>query len=464
MTANLMGELSGQASGFPDSAATARIDRAEGIAAAAKMYIADLQRESPDSMLSMAERAACVLESFLDALALLCPERETGPDRAHWSSMARLSMRELVDALRGLEQAAPGSLPAALLARAGAEAVRWDLVDRHAPDAELWAWLGESFAAAHGDETSRAAGDADTVGREYLRAIAYHAAALDQQTLKTGFAIARLIDLSLPQLFLTRERTDAALYGVDVAQRGIPVRLARSTSFEGWYFVTVPAADMLSDVHGELTHGQRPFGLEKTDLAELRVAVTHLRRQWSARPPVRRFRRYSFNAHLSVVGGYDDVMGLLGDGSPEAVALGTGGWRITDLSRGGVGATTSRSVESGVPAAGDLVAFCPEEGTQWHIGLVRRVRLSKSGIEIGIATLSMNPDLARVDDGRAVHELFICEPVRRGEAIRLVGPVGSLEEDDPLFVMAKGSVVCKLRPLASALRGKSFDLRVYQAM
>ncbi|MDR0701657.1 MAG: hypothetical protein LBF61_04475 [Azoarcus sp.] len=459
-----MNEFSDQASAPADEASAPHISRAEGIAAAAKMYIADLQQENPDSMLSVAERAAFVLESFLDALALLCPERETGPDRAHWSATARLSMRDVVNALRDLERAAPGSVPAVLLARAGAEAARWDLVDRHAPDAELWSWLGELFAAEYGDEISRASDAAGTVGREYLRAVAYHAAALDQQTLKAGFAVARLVELSLPYLFLTREHTEAALYGVDVAGRGIPVRLARSDSFEGWRFVTVPAADMLSDIHGELTRGHRPSGLEKTDLAELRSAVTHLRRQWSARPPTRRFRRYSFSAHLSVVGGYDDVMNLLGEASPEGVALGTGGWRITDLSRGGVGAMTSRTTDGGAPAAGDLVAFCPEEGTRWHIGVVRRVRLSKSGIEIGIATLSVRPDLARVDDGRAAHELFICEPVRRGEAIRLVGPVGSLEEDDPLFVMAKGSVVCKLRPLADALRGKSFDLRVYQAM
>ncbi|MDR1462639.1 MAG: hypothetical protein LBI68_05835, partial [Azoarcus sp.] len=105
-----MDEFLDQESVPSDAADMAHIDRAEGIAAAAKMYIADLKQESPDSMLSTAERAAFVLESFLDALALLCPERETGPDRAQWSATARLSMRELVDALRGVEQAAPGSV------------------------------------------------------------------------------------------------------------------------------------------------------------------------------------------------------------------------------------------------------------------------------------------------------------------------------------------------------------------
>jgi hypothetical protein len=438
-----------------------RVNRAGGIAAAAKRYIEALRLEN--SALPMAAQAASALESFLDALALLCPERETGPDRARWSMAARLSMREVVDALRVVDRASPGVVSATVLARAAAEAVRWDLVDRHTSDAGLWAWLGELFVTAH-DEALQVTGEGDTVAREYLRAVAYHAAALDQQMLKAGFAIAQLIDLILPSLLLVREYTDAALYGVDVAHRSVPVRLARAAPFEGWRFVTVSAADMLSDIHGDLTHGQRPSGLGKTDLEELRAAVAHLRRQWSSSPPMRRFRRYPFDIRLNVVGGYDETKSLLRGDAPEAVALGTGVWRVTDLSRGGVGATASIHIQGGAPAAGDLVAFCPEEGTRWHIGIVRRVRIAESYTEIGIATLSDRPDLAQVDDGRVARELFACDPVRRGEAIRLVGPVGSLGDDDPLFVFAKGSVVHKLRPLASALRGKSFDLRVYQVV
>ena len=282
--------------------------------------------------------------------------------------------------------------------------------------------------------------------------------------MKAGFAIAQLIDLVLPSLFLVCEHAEGALYGVDVGQGGMPVRLARSRPFVGWCFVTVPAADMLADIHGELTHGQRPSGLENTDLAVLRRAVAHLRRQWSSSPPTRRFRRHLFDARLSLVGGYDEARSLLRDDAPEAVAMGTGSWRITDLSRSGVGAVVAASAQGGAPAAGDLVAFCPDGGTRWHIGIVRRVRISGTWIEIGIATLSHSPDIAQVDDGRAARELFACDPVRRGEAIRLVGPVGSLEDDDPLFVMAKGAVAHKLKPLASALRGKSFDLRVYQVV
>ena len=223
------------------------------------------------------------------------------------------------------------------------------------------------------------------------------------------------------------------------------------------------AADILSDIHGELTHGQRRPGLEQSSTANLRVAVSHLRRQWSDSPPVRCHKRYKLNARLSIAHGYEQAMSILTDDDIEGISMGGGLWRITDLSRGGVGAFIPGGARVPLPVSGDLVAFCPEEGTRWHLGVVRRVKASSNGIEVGIATLSASPGAGQVEDGRSVRELCFCDPVRCGEAVRLVGPVGALGDNAPLFVMADGSFR-KLRPLARALRGQNFDLRVYQVM
>ena len=439
------------------------IDRADGIIAAAKMYIASLSAE--DSDLPVAERAEKALSGFVDALAMFCPNQETGPDRLRWSAAACQSMRELLEALRAIDQAEPGTVPITVLARAGAETIRWELVNRHVPDAELWTWLGELFVAeCDDDEILEVTGEGETIAREYLRAIAYHAVALDQQTLKIGFAVARLVTQLLSDLSLTREHTEGSMYGIEMARCGVPVRLAKaSSSFVGWRFVTAEAADRLSEIHRELIQGQySPVGLEKINIEELRSAVVHLRREWSFNPPMRRHRRYSLNARLCVVRGYEQAMSLLNGDAEEAVAVGAGTWRITNLSRGGIGAIIPRNLRAGVPVAGDLVAFCPEEGTKWHIGVVRRLRISKTHIEIGIATLSSNPGLALVEDGRVQRELCACDPIRRGEAIRLLGPVGVLGDDTPLFFRTDDAIIHKLRPLANTLRGKSFDLRIYQ--
>ena len=436
------------------------IDRVAGIISTAKTYIAALH--GGDSMLSLADRAPRALEKFLDTLETLCPDQETGPDRFRWTVAVSQSMRDFLEALRAADQAEPGSIPAAVLARAGAETIRWDFVNRLTPDIKLWNWLGGLFVSTYGEEVQRVRGTSESVGREYLRAIAYHAAALDQQTLKAGFAIARLIARLLPDLLMVREHREGAFYGIDVAQRAIPMRVAKPRSFSGWWFVTAEAVDNLSDIHGDLAHGRIPDDFEHVEAKELRAAVVHLRRQWSFNPPLRRHRRYPLNARLCVVRGYEQAMDLLNDDATEAVAVGMGTWHITDMSRGGVGAITPRNIKVNVPAAGDLVAYCPEEGTRWHIGVVRRLRTSKSHIEIGIATLSANPEIARVDDGHHPRELCVCDPVKSGGAVRLVAPVGTLSDDDPIFVVEKNSVVHKLRPLADALRGKSFDLRVYQ--
>jgi hypothetical protein len=345
-----------------------------------------------------------------------------------------------------------------------AETIRWDIVNRHTPDIRLWSWLGDLFASDYGEEAQQVRGASKAVAREYLRAIAYHAAALDQQSLRTGFVVGRLIAMLLPDLFMAREPVEGALYGIDVAQRGIPIRLAKLESFTGWWFIPAQAAKKLSDIHDDLVLGRVPDKFERVDAKELQAAIVHLRRQWSLNPPMRRHQRYPLNARLCVVRGYENAINLLGDDATEAVAVGMGTWHITDLSLGGVGAITPRNIKVGIPVVGDLVAFCPEEGTRWHIGVVRRLRTSKSHIEIGIVTLSANPELTRVDDGRHLRELCVCDPVRHGEAIRLVAPVGTLRDDNPVFIMKKDAPPHKLRPFGDALKGKSFDLRIYQVM
>ena len=195
------------------------LDIDEGFTSEVRKFIAILQ-VSADGQLAV--RAKRGLERFLEKLALDCPERETGPERGRWAGSVRKAIGEIIEALRAREQADPLSIPPTLLARAGAEAVRWNLVDRQATDAALWAWLDELFVSA------KEVG----VAHEFRRALAYHAAALDQQSLKVGFAAAQLIEQILPSLVLTPHAVDGALYGVDLNHRAVPVRIVRTDVFE----------------------------------------------------------------------------------------------------------------------------------------------------------------------------------------------------------------------------------------
>jgi hypothetical protein len=440
----------------------AHASRTDGVVAATKMCVSYLRNHRP--LTTLVEQIPTMLKEYVDALTLLCPDDEDPETRLRWTAAARVGMREIVEALDDIDTVVPGLIPAAVLARAGAEAVRWNLVDRQASDPALWNWLGKLFEQVHSENEVRVTGDSHSVAREYLRAIAYHSAALDEQGLRAGFAVAQLIELALPFLMLVHENTHAALYAIDAHHRGIPVRLARPTVGGDWHFVAIAAADMLADVHGQLIHGQRPPALEGMDSGLLRVAVAHLRNLWSLCPPVRRFSRHTVvDIRLSVICGYEQVVTLLRDGTGEAVPTGTGAWRVADLSRGGAGALTVRSTAATAPESGEVVAFCLEEGTKWHLGVVRRVRHSKTFVEIGIASLSPRPTLVEVDDGCTLHEFCCCDPVRRGEAVRLVGKAGSFNGEDALFAQRDGHVF-KLHPLTKNLNGKGFDLRTYQVL
>ncbi|GHU07748.1 hypothetical protein AGMMS50225_05180 [Betaproteobacteria bacterium] len=440
----------------------AQASRADGVAAATKLLVSHLRNHKP--MTELVEQIPEMLKEYLDMLLQLCPDDESHETRMRWAAAARVGMREIVEVLDDIDTLIPGVIPAAVLARAGAEAVRWNLVDHQASDPALWNWLGKLFEQAHSDRDVRVTGESHSVAREYLRALAYHSAALDEQGLKAGFATARLIELALPLLMLVHGNTHAALYAIDARHRGIPVRLARPGGGDDWRFVAIAAADMLADVHGQLIHGQRPPALEDMDPGVLRAAAAHLRKLWSLCPPVRKFNRHTVgDIRLSVISGYEQVMELLREGTGEAMPAGAGAWRVADLSRGGAGALTVCSTAATAPGNGEIVAFCLEEGTKWHLGVVRRVRHSKRFVEIGIASLSTHPTPGEVDDGSAQHEFCFCDPVQHGGTVRLVGKTGSFNGKEILYAQRDGHVF-KLHPLAQTLNGKGFDLRTYQVL
>lgn len=424
----------------------------------------------PEHLPQGAADAAVFLEDFLTVVRRTCPDRvEAGGadvrDSVAWGEWVvavRASVREVYGAYRTLHQllrrSGPSSVPQGL-ARIASELIRWDLVDRQIPDSEVWAQLGRLFSESIAPQVSRVGGDGGIAAREYLRAIAYHSAALDQLSLRLGSAVCLLVDLSLPFLVLERGATQGALYHVAPPEGAVPVRSVRAAVESGWCYVPDTGVELLAELHGQFLRGAVPPALEGNEPRLLCDAAAHLRRLWSHRPPVRRFRRHLVDADLLVVRGYERVRALF----EAATAVDNGAWKVTDLSRGGVGALVIRGASEIRPESGDLLAFRPRDGANWHLGIVRRVRFAKGNAEVGIETLSVRPALIRVDDGRAPVDLFFCDPVLRGEAVRIIAPPGAIREGVSLFVTADGKV-SKLKPLEGSMKGRGFELRVYQVL
>lgn len=439
-------------------------DPVEAIEMAAQVFCAQLRPEHIGSQ--GRELAAACLEDFLSTVRSTEPGRDQAALRdqvwgGRWVAAARASTREVLRAYRTFLHSQGAAIlteqPLAF-ARILVEVIRWDLVSRQAADPEIWQMLGDVFDAAQDPEASRVVGDGNGAAQEYLRAIAYFSVALDQLSLDAGVAACRLVDISLPFLTLQRGVSPAALYLADPPAAPVPVRASHAAD-SGWSYVPGAAVEFLAELHGQLLRRSLPSLLAGGDPVLLCETAAHLRRLWSHRPPVRRFRRHPVGAELLVVRGYDAIRGLFG--AMDEVA--SSAWRTTDLSRGGVGAMVICGEVQSPPDNGDLIAFRLLDGPSWHLGIVRRVRFIGESAEVGIETLSVRPALIRVDDGREPVDMFFCDQVLRGEAVRVIAPRGTIRENAPLFVTSDGRV-SKLKPLEVSMDGRGFELRVYQVM
>jgi hypothetical protein len=127
---------------------------------------------------------------------------------ARWLAGARDASHAVCDAYWCLSpsQSTAGPEPVRhRLAVSVVEALKWSACDRFSPDETLWARISQLFANSAEFSDSVIGGDRPGIGREYLRAVAYYSANLDQAELNMAIALVHLIDLSLPFLELTRK-------------------------------------------------------------------------------------------------------------------------------------------------------------------------------------------------------------------------------------------------------------------
>lgn len=346
--------------------------------------------------------------------------------------------------------------------RDAADLVFWAGAGQRVVGDDVWSDLISTVeAAAMGAD--RVSGDVPGIGRQYLRALAFEVAALDQLSGPALVAALHLVDLAVPFLSLVRVSSSSvqAVYSVDAAQTGRPVRFVAYPAPTAWLLLSDEAAGFLVEVMARMQSGQVPPSLRNAgpsaDAAA--AAAQHLILRWSSSsPPMRRYRRHVVSGALSVIRGLGEIRQLLG-GEPcgEPIV-----WGINDLSRGGVGA---RAATAGayIPKRGELLSFRPQDGANWHLGIVRRVRYLDGEVAIGIETISSRPTLGRVDDGRAPHDVFFCDPVQKGEAVRIAVPPNTLRAGVPLFVTTDNKLQ-KLKPLDAREVDEGFELRVYQVL
>lgn len=379
---------------------------------------------------------------------------------ARWLAGARDASHAVCDAYWCLSpsQSTAGPEPVRhRLAVSVVEALKWSACDRFSPDETLWARISQLFANSAEFSDSVIGGDRPGIGREYLRAVAYYSANLDQAELNMAIALVHLIDLSLPFLELTRKAGHAPQYAVYPSRGSIPVRRASERDQGEWYFAPWAADELLANFEVHLEAGRVPKALGALPSDELRPALKYLRSQWSMHPPVRNRRRFPQDAGVMVARGFPACLAVLrGEPLPAPRS-----WRVLDFSRSGLHILANSDPTRAWPDIGELLGVHFVDGEGWQLGIVRRLRMGPSHAELGIELIAWKPSIAVIDDGQFAVEGVLCDAPEKGGVIRLLTMENTPDLAEPLFLRGPGAVI-KLRPLETLVHEGRYKLVAYQ--
>jgi hypothetical protein len=124
---------------------------------------------------------------------------------------------------------------------------------------------------------------------------------------------------------------------------------------------------------------------------EVLEVLEHLALYWSPQAPERKHQRHRVSSRLTVANGFKGVIDILSSTSAASAES----WVIENVSAGGFGALVQQ-VKGDWLRVGALVAIQPEGGSNWVVGMVRRVsRTSGQQARVGIQTLSRAPAVSK---------------------------------------------------------------------
>jgi hypothetical protein len=209
----------------------------------------------------------------------------------------------------------------------------------------------------------------------------------------------RLIAEFAPRFALARALAPEHAYWTDLAQAMAPARLTRAPQAAPGlrcFGAGAALAEVSSLIERIQTTGQVPSDVNLGGSHEPETVLDvlrHLSVYWSPYPPERKAPRHPVKTRLSVTHGYDGVLGALGGGGSLDFGNreGAESWVVENVSVGGFGAVVPQ-LKGDWLRVGALLALQPEGGTNWVLGLVRRV--NKTGSQqarVGIETLSKAP-------------------------------------------------------------------------
>lgn len=336
------------------------------------------------------------------------------------------------EAMRPQQHLLYGRLINALVAE-----LKWRQFHYGPVDGETWATLGGAYLAsvdAKLDQKSLALypGNETTIEAEYLKALIFHASAMDNlKPLQIEIA-ERFISYFLPFFGLARELRPDSVYWVDASKPLPPTRLAKKPDVTPTlrFFSGTRALDAVRKTIEQIrAEGRVPPGIHlgaQYEPSAVLPVLDHLALNWAPKPPLRTTARRRINSPLKLVAGMNSVHRRLSGRAPNGEGLES--WIVDDVSLGGMGAHAVQARRDWI-RIGVMVAVQPDGGDNWLLGVVRRyVRTGPNQDSIGIETISKSPRAVLADAGGIYTEALLLDVPEVGEYARMALPANALED------------------------------------
>lgn len=390
------------------------------------------------------------------------------------------SIDQFVQGQKGVD-AAKSLLPLLLVRtlRSFAQQVKW-MHMRYGPiDLGSWGVFNSVYAFAEVKQLTQSkvtiypglAGDT-TPQLEFLKGALFSASAPDGMLPLEVELAERLIAEFAPRCVLANAPAEGLVFWIDLAQAMTPARLSRAPQ-PGPGLRCFGAGAALAEVHALaeriMIEGKVPPELNLGGSYEPDVALEvmrHLHMYWSPQAPERKTQRHAVKSRLAVTHGYDGVVGVLGgNDSLDFDNQNSESWIVENVSAGGFGAVVPQ-MKGDWLRVGVLLALQPEGGSNWVLGLVRRVNKTVGQqARVGIETLSKTPVLSQfaVSGANSASEQGVL--LKNGEAVeaRIVLRPGVFAPAQNLEI-ARGERHHVYIPQAVVERGEDYEIARFREL
>ena len=401
-----------------------------------------------------------------------------------YSKQAGYSFARAIDLFvqnaKGVE-AAKSQLPLLLVRalRSFAQQIKW-MSMRYGPiDLASWGVFNSVYAFAETRQLAqaRAAAYADQPGEsspqlEFLKGAMFSASAPDGLLPAEIELAERLIGAYAPRFAIGAAQSPALAFWIDLAQAMAPARASRAPQAAPslrWFGAGAALAEVHDLAERLMVGGKVPPELKlgaDIDNHAVQEVARHLNLYWSPQAPERKAPRHAVKSRLSVTNGYEGVIGVLGGSDSLDFDSQRGeSWIVENVSAGGFGAVVPQ-LKGDWLRVGALLALQPEGGTNWVLGVVRRVnKTAAQQARVGIETLSKSPVLSKfaVSGVKTVTEQGVL--LRNGDAseARIVLKPGVFAPAQNLEV-AHGERHHVYIPQAVAERGEDYEIARFREL